>query len=277
MNNHYYQNKRVLVTGGSSGIGLAVAGQLAASGAHVWILARRPELLSKAAQEIEQRRVSPQQVVGTISANVAHEAEIMAKLSEFCATEGVPDILVNSAGIAHPGRFEEMDAGIFRSMMATNYFGTVYPVKAVVPGMIQRKSGHIVNFSSMAGLLGVYGYTAYGASKAAIRGFSSALRDEMRLHGVHVSVVYPTDIQTPQLEYEKPLQPAITRILTSSKPLTADYAARVILSGVAHHRFAITPGFDATLYFVALSVAGWLEKPIMDFQVDQARKKIKSA
>jgi len=274
---NYFQNKRVLITGGSSGIGLAIARQLAASGAHVWILARRPELLSKAAQEIEQRRVSPQQVVGTLSADVSNETEITPKLSDFCASSGVPDILVNCAGSAHPGKFEETDPAIFRSMMETNYLGTVYPTKAVVPGMIQRKSGHIVNFSSLAGLLGVYGYTAYGASKAAIRGFSSALRDEMRLYGVHVSVVYPSDTQTPQLDYEKPLEPPITRILAGTKPITADDAARATLDGVAHHRFAITPGSDATLYFLALSLVGWLEKPIMDFLVDDAQKKVRSA
>lgn len=273
--NNYFRNRRVLITGGSSGVGYAVAKHLAASGAHVWIVARRPELLSKAAQEIERCRVSPEQVFGSISANVYDEEEITAKLNEFCAGVGVPDILINSAGIAHPGKFEETDTAIFRSMMRTNFFGTVYPTKAIVPGMIQRKSGHIVNFGSMAGVLGVYGYTAYGASKAAIRGFSSALRDEMRLYGVHVSVVYPTDIQTPQLEYEKPLQPAITRIIAGN-PVTAEYAAGVIVDGIARHRFVITPGFDATLYWLLLSVVGWLEKPIMDFIVDDARRKIKS-
>lgn len=272
--NHYYHNKRVLVTGGSSGIGLAIARQLAASGAHVWIVARRPELLSKATREIEQCRVSPMQMVGSINADVSNEAEITAKLGEFCANAGVPDILFNCAGIAHPGKFEETDAVIFRSMMETNYFGTLYPTKAVIPGMIQRKSGHIVNFGSIAGLLGVYGYTAYGASKSAVIGFSNALRDEMRLYGVHVSVVYPADTQTPQLEYEKPLEPAITKMLAGSKPISAEQAARVTLNGVARNRFAITPGIDATLYFFGMSVASWLEKPLMDFLINQAQRKI---
>ncbi len=275
MNNRYYQDKRVLVTGGSSGIGLAIATQLAERGSHVWILARRPELLANAAQQIEQHRVSPQQKVGTISADVANEAEITAKLTEFIASEGVPDILINAAGIAHPGCFEETDPAVFRSMMETNYFGTLYPIRAVVPGMTQRKSGHIVNFSSVGGLIGVYGYTAYAASKWAVRGLSSSLRDELRLCGVHVSVVYPSDTQTPQLDYEKPLEPPITTILAGSKPITADHAARVTLDGVARHRFYITPGFDATLYFVALSLVMWAEKPVMDFLVDQAYKKIK--
>jgi len=276
MNNHYYQDKRVLVTGGSSGIGLAIARQLAERGAHVWILARRPEALAKAAQEIEQRRASPQQKVGTISADVANEAEITAKLAEFIACEGVPDILINCAGIAEVGCFDTTDAAIFRSMMDVNFFGTLYPIKAVVPGMVQRKSGHIVNFCSLVGLLAIYGYSAYGASKWAIRGLSSALRDELRLCGVHVSVVYPGDTKTPQLDYEKPLEPAITTRLAGSKPMPADYVARVTLDEVARHRFSITPGFDATLYSLALSVAAWAEKPIVDFLVWLALRDIKS-
>lgn len=277
MNNQYYENKRVLVTGGSSGIGLAIARQLAARGAHVWILARRPELLSQAAKEIEQARVSPQQMVGTIAADVANEAEITAKLKEFIAREGVPDILINCAGIAEVGCLDDTDPAIFRSMMDVNYFGTLYPIKAVVPGMVQRKSGHIVNLCSLAGLLAIYGYSAYAASKWAVRGLSSSLRDELRLRGVHVSVVYPGDTQTPQLDYEKPREPAITAILSASKPMPADYVARVTLDGVARRRFSITPGFDATLYFLALSVAAWAEKPILDFLVWQARQKINSA
>ncbi len=276
MNNSYYQNKRVLVTGGSSGIGLAIARQLAERGAHVWILARRPEALAKAAQEIEQRRASPQQKVGAISADVANEADITAKLNDFIAREGVPDILINCAGIAEVGVLDETGSAIFRSMMDVNYFGTLYPIKAVVPGMVQRKSGHIVNLCSGAGLLAIYGYSAYAASKWAVRGLSSALRDELRLCGVHVSVVYPGDTQTPQLEYEKALEPAITKYLAGSRPMQADYVARVTLDGVARQRFTITPGFDMTFYSFLLSVAAWAEKPIIDTLVWLALRDIKA-
>jgi 3-dehydrosphinganine reductase len=274
--NPYYSQKRVLVTGGSSGIGLAIARQLAAAGAHVWILARRPELLAQAVHDIEQQRASPQQVVGSIAADVTDEHAITARLGEFCAQNGVPDFLFNCAGIAHPGTFEETGLDIYRSMMETNYFGTLYPTKAIVPGMVQRKSGHIVNFASIAGFLSVYGYTAYGASKAAIKGLTGALRAEMRLHGIHVSLVYPADTKTPQLDFEKALEPEITKILAGSKPITAEYAAKVVINGVAHRRFAITPGFDATLYYVLLSIAGWFEPQVMDFLIDQARKKVNS-
>jgi 3-dehydrosphinganine reductase len=274
---NFYLGKNILITGGSSGIGLAIARQLAASGAHVCILARREELLKEALHEIEQDRVTSQQVFSCISADVSNEAEINHKLNEFIARSGVPDILFNCAGVAHPGLTEETSNDIYRSMMEINYLGTVYPTKTVIPGMIARRSGHIVNFSSVAGLLGVYGYTAYGASKAAVKGFTSALRDEMRLHGVRVSLVYPADTKTPQLDYEKPLEPEITRILAGSKPITAEYAARVTLNGVARGRFDITPGVDATLYYRAMSVASWFEKPLMDFLVGQARRKIRSA
>ena len=274
--NNTFIDKKVLITGGSSGIGLAIALQLAGMGANVCILARHADKLAEALTGIEQHRISPQQKFATISADVSDEAEVTARLQEWVSQAGAPDFVFNCAGVAHPGRFEELDLEIFRWMMNVDYFGTLYVTKAIIPGMIQRKSGHIINFSSIAGLLGVYGYTAYGAAKFAVRGFSSALRDEMRLYGIHVSVVYPPDVQTPQLEYEMPYKPAITKIIAGEKPITAENAAKAIIQGVARKKYAITPGFDASLYYLALSMAGWLEKPVMDFMVDDARRKIRS-
>jgi len=274
--NNPFIDKWILITGGSSGIGLAIAGQLAGMGANVCLLARHPDKLADALVGLEQRRTSPQQKFAAISADVSNETEVTAKLQEWVSQAGTPDFLFNSAGVAHPGRFEELDMEIFRWMMDVDYFGTLYVTKAIIPGMIQRKSGHIINFSSVAGLLGVYGYTAYGAAKFAVRGFSSVLRDEMRLHGIRVSVVYPPDVQTPQLEYEMPYKPAITKIIAGGKPISADAAAKAIIQGVARKKYAITPGFDATLYFLAMSLAGWAEKPLMDFLVDDAQRKIRS-
>ena len=99
---------------------------------------------------------------------------------------GPPDLLVNSAGVAHPGYFQELDLNIFHWMMEVNYFGTVYMTKEVIPSMLKRGSGYIVNISSMAGFVGTFGYTAYGGSKFAVRGFSDVLRAEMKIHGIGV-------------------------------------------------------------------------------------------
>jgi len=84
---------------------------------------------------------------------------------------GVPDLVINSAGITHPGYVQNLPIEIFQQMIAVNYMGTVNVVKSILGDMIQRGSGVIVNISSVAGFLGVFGYSAYGPSKYAVRGF----------------------------------------------------------------------------------------------------------
>ena len=119
------------------------------------------------------------------------------------------DVLINSAGVVHPGEFTNLDLEKFHWMMNTNFFGTVNTIKLFLP--LMQSGAHIVNISSMAGILGVYGYTAYGASKFAVRGFSDALRSELKMQGIHLSIVFPPDTDTPQLSYENQFKPEITK------------------------------------------------------------------
>jgi 3-dehydrosphinganine reductase len=271
----YHMNidgKLSLLTGGSSGIGLALAKKLAAQGAHVWILARDPARLKAACEEIRAARRDPQQQVGAITADVADDAQVRAALEAFAGKTGVPDLLVNCAGITRPGYFTELDIDIFRSMMEVNYFGTLNVIKALLPGMIQRKSGHIVNVSSLAGMFAVYGYSAYGPSKFAIRGLTDSLRYELKEHNIGVSLVFPPDTQTPQLEFEAPYKPPIlVELDKGNKILTADAVADSILKGIARDRYIITPGFDSSLYFQLTNFFG-LVYPVMDIMVAQARR-----
>ncbi len=119
-------------------------------------------------------------------------------------------------------------------MMAVNYFGTLHVVKTVLPGMLARGSGHIVTISSLAGVVGVFGYTAYGASKYAVRGFSDALRAELKPQGIGVSIVYPPDTDTPQLAYEKLYKPPETKAITEvGGMIPAEKVAQAIVHGVA--------------------------------------------
>lgn len=271
-----FDNQLSLITGGSSGIGLALAKKLATQGAHVWILARDPEKLKSACAEISASRQNPGQQVGAITADIANLKGVSTALEKFTSTTGVPDLLVNCAGIAHPGYFAQMDLDIFRANMEVNYFGTLYVTKALLPGMIERGSGHIVNVSSLAGLFGVYGYSAYGPSKFAIRGLSDVMRYELKEHGIRVSVVFPPDTQTPQLEYEQPYKPPITMELDkSNKVLSADTVASAILEGITRGRYIITPGFDSTLYYHLTNFFG-LVYPVMDFMIAQGRRALRS-
>lgn len=265
--------KLALVTGGSRGIGLAVSKELAARGASVWIAARDGERLDLARQQIEHARRGDGQRVGTLTLDVADADQVASVLGAFVGDIGAPDILVNCAGVAHPGHFEELDLEIFRWMMDVNYFGTVHVTKAIVPGMIARGSGHIVNVSSIAGFLGVYGYSAYGASKFAVAGFSDVLRAEMKPLGIDVSVVFPPDTDTEQLAYESQYKPAVAKALSGTATvLSPKTVARSIVKGVARRRFLIHPSYGGLLYFRGQSLLGGLVYPLMDLLVSRAVK-----
>ena len=269
-----FADKSVLITGGSSGIGLALARQLVVQGAHVCLLARDVQKLENARQQLETLRVNAQQRIAVLAADVSENASLSPVLSNWIATDGVPDVLINSAGVARPGYFEELTEEIFRWMMDVNYHGTVNTIRCVLPGMIARKSGQIINFSSIAGVIGVFGYTAYGGSKYAVRGFSDALRAEMKPKGIRVSIVFPPDTDTPQLAWEDQFKPFETRSISgTAKPISADKVAAAVLKAAARGKYAIAPGFEAGYMYFAGTRLGGLIYPIMDAMVRSAQKK----
>jgi 3-dehydrosphinganine reductase len=270
-----FDGKLVFITGGSSGIGLALAKQFALRGANVWIAARHIDLLDQAKLEIEPFRKNQGQIIGAVQLDVADRQQINEVAKELIAQTGTPDFLVNSAGVVHPGEFLRIDPDRFEWMMNTNYFGTVFTTRAFLPAMVTRGSGHITNISSGAGYLGVYGYTAYCGSKFAVRGFSDALRSEIKNCGIGVTIVFPPDTNTPQLAYEEPFKPAITRELTQTSGLMQpDQLAKIVISGIERGKYVITPGFMNSLYYFAVNLAGNGVYPIMDWMVRDARKKV---
>ncbi len=273
-----FQGKLALITGGSSGIGQALAVQLARQGASVWIVARHEDQLQRALEKIQAARVTPSQSFGYLSADVSDQDGIARELEKLMREVGAPDLLINSAGVTHPGQVEELPLDIFRWNMEVNYFGTVYATKAVLPSMIERGSGHIVNISSVAGVVGIYGYTAYGASKYAVRGFSDVLRAELKPLGIRVSIVFPADVETPQLEYENQFKPAVTKELSGNGGLmTPEAVAQSILKGVRSERYIITPGLQSTLFYYLVHLTGNLVYSVMDLLIAQAMRKNGSA
>ncbi len=247
----YWENKFVLVTGGSSGIGLATARALAAQAANVWLVARRPELLETALAKVKASAIRAGQHFGTVSADLSNPAQASAAIERIVRQTGVPDVLINSAGAAHPGYVQELTPEIFRWMMDANYFSTVYATKAVLPGMMLRRSGHIINISSAAGFLGVFGYTAYGASKFALGGFSEVLRAEMKRYKIRVSVVYPSDTQTPQLDYETRFKPPETKAISGHvSAMKPEQVARAIVRQAARGKFSIFASSDVRMFYI---------------------------
>jgi len=242
-----FSGKNVLISGGSSGIGLAIAKLMASKGANTTLLARRKNLLEEAAQQVKEKHILDDQQVSIISSDVSDFDRLQASLK---ATKTSYDILVNSAGIAYPGLFYEMEPEIFKKVVDINYLGTVNLSKLLVPAMIDKREGYIVNISSLAALIGIYGYTAYAPSKYAVRGFSHCLRAELKPYGIYVSVAYPPDTDTPQLAFERSRIPDITRKITEGGGLMSpEKVAEVILKGIEKKKFTIIPGFEGKVLY----------------------------
>jgi 3-dehydrosphinganine reductase len=261
-----YQDKVVLITGGSSGIGKALALQLDALGARLWLLARRPQALAETQAQMRGD-------CHVLAVDVSDWAQVQAALEQVQRLSGAPEVIINSAGMTRPGYVQDLPVEVFRQMMEVNYLGTVHVVKAALPAMIARGSGHIINISSVAGFLGVFGYTAYGASKYAVRGFSDTLRAELKPLGIRVSIVFPPDTDTPQLAYEAPLKPPETKALAGNAGLLSpETVARTILRAAARGRYIILPGLETKVLYHLNNLLGNGVYPLMDWLIARARR-----
>jgi 3-dehydrosphinganine reductase len=270
----FFFGKKTFITGGSSGIGLALGRQLADRGADVWLAARDRSKLEAACAELTLRAKSGRKV-GHTQADVADERRAFAAVEAAEKALGSLDLVINNAGVTRPGYFPDLPAEVFRRMMEINYFGTLNICRAAVPGMVRRGSGHLVNVCSLVGIIAAFGYSAYGASKWAVRGLTDVLRYELKPHGVRVSIAFPPDTDTPQLAYEEPIKPFETKVLASaSKVFSADTVAADILRGVERNRYIILTGTESKLFYWLTNLVGPLQYPVIDLLVaDAIRKK----
>jgi short-subunit dehydrogenase len=256
---NYYNNKTVFIVGGSSGIGLATAQLLLRQGANVCIFARRENLLQQALASLKQglegrerlerlegqeKREQDSQQLSYRCLDVIDEADVEVKFACAVSELGLPDIMINCAGAATPNYFENISAQQFEQTLRLNVLGVRNVSAAVLPYMKQTR-GQIINTSSIAGFIGVFGYTDYSASKFAIVGFSEALRQEVRPHGVNVSVLYPPDTLTAGFEQEEKTKPKETRAISANaKLLTPEQVAQALVKKIPKARFHIIPTLD---------------------------------
>jgi 3-dehydrosphinganine reductase len=257
-----WTGKHAIVTGGSSGIGKAIAMLLIERGANISAIARDWEKLQQAKAEVEALKVRKEQIVNIVAADVSNQREIEGAIATSIERLGVPNLLITSAGIARPGYFKEQTIDIFEQTMAVNYFGSLYAVKAVLPTMQEQGKGQIVLISSGAGLIGIYGYTTYSPTKFALRGLAESLRSELKGSGVDIAIVYPPDTDTPQLIEENKTKPSETKLITASASLwKAEGVAQEVLRGIDRGSFAITPGLEmkvlARLHSVIAPLLNW--------------------
>jgi 3-oxoacyl-[acyl-carrier protein] reductase len=181
------KNAVALVTGGSSGIGRAIAQTLAESGARVAITGRDKRRLDEAARAIG---------AFAVQADVAKEADVERTYGEVLGKFGALDILVNNAGVGTFKPLVDFDRASFESVFATNVTGAMLMAREAAKHFIQRQRGNIVNISSTAGLRGAPNGTAYYASKFALRGMTECWRAELRKHNIRVFLINPSEVLT---------------------------------------------------------------------------------
>ncbi len=181
------QNSTALVTGGSSGIGFAIARMLIQNGARVAITGRDERRLKEAADNLKAH---------PIRADVSSESDVKRTLDEVLKAFGHLDILVNNAGVGVFKNLVDMDRAGFEAVFATNVTGAMLMGRDAAKHFILRKSGNIVNISSTASLRGAPGGTAYYASKFALRGMTECWRGELRQHNIRVFLVNPSEVLT---------------------------------------------------------------------------------
>lgn len=181
-----------LITGGSRGIGLAIAQRLAQMGSEVAICARNEEKLGGAAREIERTGVR----VLTSAIDVRHPMEVNSFVETAQATLGDIDIVVNNAGIGIFGPGHQATEEQWDSVLDTNLKSVFLVCRAIAPAMIRRRTGHIINIASLAGKNAFAGGAVYCASKWGLLGFTQCLAEDLRGFGIRVSAICPGSVAT---------------------------------------------------------------------------------
>ncbi len=234
---NFYRNSLIYITGGSSGIGYAVADAVLSKGASVVLIARDKKKLAEAQESLSNNKPELSGKISILPLDVSDPDQVKKGVPLAVKKFGIPTILINSAGIAASIPFESTGYDVFRSMLDINVLGTRNMNSALLPFM-KQSGGTIVNVASLAGLIGVYGYSAYGASKYAVIGMSEAMRVELKKQGIRVKAVCPPEVDTPMVREEaKTILPVAKRLKVMGGVMTAEEAAVYIVRKIPGRDF----------------------------------------
>ncbi|XP_034659897.1 3-ketodihydrosphingosine reductase [Drosophila subobscura] len=241
--------RHVVVTGGSSGIGVCLAIECVTKGAHVTIIARDEKRLKAAVDRLELVRQRPDQKLQYRSLDIGGDYEEVARvLAETEATVGPIYALLNCAGMAICGVFEDVSVRDVHKLMNVNFFGSYNCTRHVLSRMKSAREGIIVFTSSQAAMFGIYGYGPYAASKYALRAMAETIAMESREHGVSVTLALPCDTNTPGFEEEEKSKPRETKIISGGGGLLKpEDMAKAILKDALKGNFVSIVGAESWL------------------------------
>lgn len=267
----------ILITGSSTGIGFATAELLAKNGHKVYASMRKPKN-SPQLKEIAEKNNLP---ITILPLDVDRDASVKDAVTFILNKETGIDVLINNAGIDSVGPVEELPLEEIKKIMETNYFGTVRCIQAVLPSMRERKSGCIINVTSVAGKIYSNFHGPYSASKAAVEAFSESLAQEVKQFNIRVAIIQPGVIDTGIFYKNKPVPkitnyPAIKRfralilaLLNNHVPpvVVAEVISNVVENSPSQLRFTAGPDAAPLIsYRNSLSDEDWINSVSMDQQ-----------
>ncbi|KAG2143690.1 hypothetical protein DEU56DRAFT_733169 [Suillus clintonianus] len=262
----------IYITGGSQGLGLALAKLVARKGAHVSIVARTQSKLDDALKELEAVRQSPGQIFKAFSYSLDTAGESAAALRAASDGHGghVPDAVFACAGASKPMYFLDMQAEDLTRGMMNGYWVQAWTAFAAAKQMVrENKSGKIILVSSILGYMSFVGYSSYSPAKHALRGLADSLHSELLLYGINTHIFFPPTVYTPGFDEERKTKPSITRMIESTdKGMTAEQAAAALLAGVENGHVHITA--DLLTSFLRASTRGSAPRSnaALDFVLD---------
>jgi 3-dehydrosphinganine reductase len=260
-----------VITGGSSGLGLELARRMRRAGAKVAIVARDPGRLAAARAELAALSGGP---LAAFSCDVSDPAATQKTFAAIAAELGPPALLVCSAGVLRENPFEREDLAVFRQLMDINFFGALHSISAALPFFTTRGSGRIVVVSSMAGLMGVYGYAAYCSSKYALTGLCETLRQELAPRNIGVQIVHPPEFESPMVaELEKCRSPENRFLVRTGPVLSIAQVADAVMRGLDRGGFRIIPDFQSRSLDRLNRWWPGLGRAIVDLQLRRCRRK----
>ena len=268
-----FNNQHIVITGGSSGLGLELARLLAAEGARLTLVARNLSKLEEAASDLCQQL--PGAKINVKAVDVCDEQAITLAMQEIAEQGQGIDMLINSAGILREGYFEKLTAEDFRAVMEINYFGLLNATRAALP-FLQQSRGRLVNIASIAGLTGAFGYTSYCASKHALVGLSDTLRYELQPKGIRVHLVCPGEFDSPMVDELDKARTPENRAHAQTLPKAAvEPIARDTLAGIRAGKYLIIPTLPARLIAFAIRHFPRLVRALGDHTIAGVQRRLR--
>lgn len=245
-----YRSQRIVITGGSAGLGYAIADALVLQGARLALISRQAERLKLAAETLRRRHPETDIIVRVL--DVGDPLAAREVIDEIARRRGGIDMLFNNAGMMREGPFEVLSDQDFQASIRTNFLGTVNVTRAALPHL-RAARGRLVNIASIAGLTGTFGFTAYAAAKHALIGFTQCLHYELLDQGVKVHLVCPAEFETPMVAELDHYRTAENKRHTLAIPRTpVEVVVADTLKGIVGGRYFIVPGRRARLTVLAL-------------------------